>query len=181
MGALGCFLAHVGCWRECAYSDSAMIVVEEDFVIPLQKQDILKRALADIPHDASFMSLAYIRAGQTFNFNETFDRMLGPGWGGTQCYWIAPTGAALLLQHALPIWTQVDLFIGIQAYLHGKFKAYVLRERLYPLISVVMDNAFSQVQSFAVKKYMPRSNWFYIVICIILVLYLICDFAWRFK
>ncbi len=181
MGALGCFLAHVGCWRECAYSNTPMVVIEEDFVIPLQKHDILTTALANVPKNASFVSLAYIRAGQTFNFNGSFDRMLGPGWGGTQCYWIAPAGAALLLQQALPIWTQVDLFIGIQAYLQGEFNAYVLKERLYPLINVVVDNAFSQVQSFAVKKYMPRSNWFYIVIVTILILYLICDFAWRFK
>lgn len=180
MGALGCFLAHVKCWKECVVANESVCVIEEDYVIPHNKQGIVKQALSSLPSDAVFVSMAYIRAGQTFNYNAQFDRMLGPDWGGTQMYWISPAGANMLLDQALPIWTQVDLYIGIQAYLNDNLKAYVLNERLYPILNVVLDNAFSQVQSFAIKKYLPRNNLFYIVLVVVLV-YLLCDFAWRFK
>ena len=180
MGALGCFLAHVKCWEACANSKESVCVIEEDYVIPQNREQFVASAIQHVPDDAVFASLAYIRAGQTYNHDNLYDRMLGPDWGGTQMYWIAPTGAQLLLKHALPIWTQVDLYIGIQAYLADSFKAYVLKERLYPILNVVIDNAFSQVQSFAIKKYLPRNNKFYIILIVVLI-YLLCDFAWRFK
>ena len=55
-----------------------------------------------------------------------------------------------------------------------RFAAFALRERLYPMWRVFRDNAFSTVQNFRIKKYLPRSNVFYYTVAGILSLLMVC-------
>lgn len=171
-GAIGCFLSHHNLLlHECVERDRPIIVIEQDATFSQQCADILPDALRFIPKNAHYVSLMYIQQNHTRPHNKYFRRLVGPQCDGNQCYYVTPEGARRILKHALPIVTQFDLLIGVVAHIDQDFRGYVLNERLYSMWRVFSDNLGSSIQSFAVKKYLPRSNsFYYIILCLIFVL-----------
>ena len=167
VGAVGCALSHYALMRKCEKRNRPMVVLEQDAVL----SDTAIRTFRSlrIPPDADFVSLLYIRQPNLAPRDHTFDRITGPHCDGMQCYYITPRGAAKILDKAFPIVTQNDLLVGIVAHTDPTFVALSLRQRLYSLSSVFWDNVDSNIQSFRVKKYLPRSNWFYYVLLIVFV------------
>ena len=75
-------------------------------------------------------------------------------------------GAKLVLENALPINTQIDLFIGIMLTLHSNFIGYALIERLYSYTEIFMDNLSTDIQSFFSKKIF--TIWKYFLYCFVI-------------
>ena len=182
-GAIGCYLSHLLLWKKCVEIKEPICIVEEDVYISEHATEKIKEALESIPQiipHAHYLSLMYI--GQPCSAKTTsplFRQIKGPRTDGLQCYYLTPPGAQILLNTALPLYTQADLYIGNICHRNKEFKAYSLSERLYSLKSIVFDNFKSSVQHFSIKKYLPCSNIFYIsflcllVICIILIIIMI--------
>lgn len=161
-GAIGCFLSHHGLLqRECVDKDRPIVVIEQDARFSDHCLQILPDALRFIPKDAHYASLLYIQQPHTRPHNKYYRRLVGPQCDGNQTYYVTPEGARKILRHALPIVTQFDLLIGVVSHIDQDFRGYVLNERLYSMWKVFSDNLGSSIQSFAVKKYLPRSNLFY--------------------
>ena len=174
-GAIGCALSHYALYNICIQLGQPIIVIEQDVVFTPRAIQVLRDLR--VPSDADFVSLLYIRQHDVVRYNNRFDRLVGPHCDGNQCYYITPRGAEIILSKAFPIVTQCDLMVGIVANTSGpEFKAYVLRERLYSIWSVLRDNMGSSIQRFQIKKYLPRSNYFYVAI-LVLILILICVLA----
>lgn len=171
-GAIGCFLSHHKLLvEECVGKNQPIVVIEQDATFSDKCKSILPDAMDVIPKDAHYVSLLYIQQNHTRAHNKYFRRLIGPQCDGNQCYYITPTGAAKILKHALPVVTQFDLLIGVVANIDQDFRGYVLNERLYSMWRVFSDNLGSSIQSFAVKKYLPRSNsFYYIILCLLFVL-----------
>lgn len=175
VGAVGCALSHLALFRRCVDTGRPLVVVEQDVEFDARCARVLPEAIRRLPPDAHYASLMYISQPNTAPYNRMFRRLLGPHCDGNQCYYVAPEGARRVLRHALPIFTQWDLLVGIVAHMDAGFRAYTLNARLYSVLDVLTDNLGSSIQSFAIKKYLPRSNGFYyfvIGLLIILIMYM---------
>lgn len=180
MGAVGCYMSHVALWKLCVELDQAIAVMEEDVELGSKETLAIHACLKQVPPDASFLSLMYQSYEDAEPYDATWDRMRGPYHGGTQLYVMFPKGAKLLLKNALPCLTQVDAWIGITCFHHPKeMRAYVLRQRLYTRIMMFKDNLNSSIQThFAVKKFLPVNNAFY-VSAVLVLLGLLCVVVYR--
>lgn len=167
-GAVGCALSHYGLMRKCERMNKPIVVIEQDVVFTDDATRTI-RALS-VPKIADFVSLLYLRQPNVFPFSESFNRIVGPHCDGAQCYYLHPRGASKILNKAFPIVTQNDLMIGVVSNTDPSFVALALNKRLYPLLQVFVDNLNSSVQSFRIKKYLPRENWIYYVVIAIFVL-----------
>lgn len=167
-GAVGCALSHYALYNICIQRNEPIIVIEQDVVFSPRAIEVLKQL--EVPDDADFVSLLYIRQHDTVPYSRRFDRLVGPHCDGNQCYMITPRGAATVLSKAFPIVTQCDLMIGIVANTSAdEFRGYVLRERLYSYWSILRDNMGSSIQQFRFKKYLPRSNIFYLFVLFLML------------
>ena len=168
VGAIGCYLSHLECMKKCVELNEPIIVFEEDVTFSDYKKKVIRNALQNVPDDSMHISLLYIRQSIYKDYDSTFCRILGDH-AGTQCMLLFPAGAKFILDKALPITTQIDLFIGIILSLYPEFIGYALTERLYSFTQIFMDNLSTDIQSFAVKKYLPSGNIFYIVSLFIVI------------
>ena len=173
LGAVGCFLSHIGCWKIAVTKNKPIIVIEEDVQLNPFIMNHVAFAVKHIPEDADFASLMYIRkSSKNLHFNKYFSIINGR-LDGLQMYYIRPSGAKMLLKHALPIVTQADLYTGICSFsLYPMFRAYMYNKRLYTVKKFIKDNLNSSIQKMRFKKYMPRQNLFYIIIILVIVVLL---------
>ena len=163
-GAIGCFLSHYELWQRCVSLNEPIIIMEEDVFINEESAQFLQTIISNIPHTADLVSLMYIFLKfPTNSYKQVFAKIEGPEFAGTQMYYITPRGARGLIKDAFPIFTQVDLFIGLQTY-RKKLNTYGVRKRLYSISNIIIDNMSSSIQRFSVKKYLPCDNLFYIII-----------------
>lgn len=173
-GAVACALSHYALCRRAARSPKGIVVIEQDVVFDDRACEVLSELR--LPPGADYVSLLYIQQHDVAPYDDGFHRLVGPRCDGNQCYYVSPRGARLALRHAFPIVSQCDLMYGVIASNlgPGRFAAFALRERLYPMWRVFRDNAFSTVQNFRIKKYLPRSNIFYYTVAGILSLLMVC-------
>ena len=169
IGAIGCYLSHYHLWRQCLRLQKPTIIIEQDAVFSDKARTVLPEAIRNIPPDADYVSLLYIKQPHVIKYNKFFNRIVGPECDGNQCYYLSPSGAKKILRVALPIVTQCDLLVGVVSHVNPSFKAYCIRTRLYSIWRVLSDNMMSSIQKFAVKKYLPRSNIFYYAIVFLLL------------
>ena len=175
-GAVGCFLSHTAIMQKCVDTGRPAIVIEQDAEFDATATSVLPDVVANIPPEADYVSLMYIKQPHVRSYNKYFNRLIGPECDGNQCYYIHPRGAKAILKVAFPIATQIDLLIGIVSHVHRNFAAFALKTRLYSMWNVLSDNMNSSIQNFAIKKYLPRTNMFYygmIALLIALILYML--------
>tara|TARA_B100001769_G_C21870377_1_gene471014 strand:- start:11 stop:739 length:729 start_codon:yes stop_codon:yes gene_type:complete len=168
VGGIGCYLSHLECMKKCISLNKPIIVIEEDVKFNEKSRSVITNALQDVPDDSKYVSLMYIRQNKNSKYNSTFCKILGDN-SGFQCYLIFPEGAKIILKHALPITTQIDLFVGVLLHLYPEFIGYALDERLYSFSEIFMDNLSTDIQSFAVKKYLPSGNIFYVIVVLFII------------
>lgn len=169
MGGIGCYLSHLECMKKCVSLNKPVIVIEEDVKFTEKSKSAIINGLQNVPDDSKYVSLMYIRQNKNINYNSTFCKIIGDN-SGFQCYLIFPQGAKIILKHALPINTQIDLFVGILLSLYPEFIGYALNERLYSFSEIFMDNLSTDIQSFAVKKYLPSGNIFYVILLMFIII-----------
>ena len=167
MGGIGCFLSHYFLWKKASELPEhipGIFVIEEDAKFSRFSQLKIHSVMKDFPEDADFVSLVYIKLTDydKEKGNSEFVKLTGPRVDGLQCYFISRRGGEKLCEHALPIYTQADAYIGINLFLNKDIKGYAMRYKLYSIYNVIKDNISSSVQdNFKIKKYLPKNNRFY--------------------
>jgi GR25 family glycosyltransferase involved in LPS biosynthesis len=171
LGALGCFLSHYQLWREAAESEFGFIIAEED--CPLQgssgarARDSLKSLHSHVGF-ASIVNLPFAtsRGGPVVGKDACWSELDSRKFMGTQCYWISPTGALILADNALPIFTQVDYYVK-NACGAGLLAGVVYREAMYPLHAFLWDGWNSSVpHANAIYKFVKPPRLYFVFLLI---------------
>lgn len=112
VGAIGCYLSHVGVWQQIVRTRRPSLVAEDDLVIRRDQLGVLRALNMDnIPFDSvllGYVSIVPLPPSSTSQGVVTYRN----AFYGTQLYWLSPQGAERLLEHAFPIEKQVDAFMG---------------------------------------------------------------------
>ena len=173
-GALGCYLSHVACLELCVKRRKPIVVIEEDVMFSTNAQKYIRKVFPLIPKKCDMLSLLYTVKGKTKSRGLVFSEIQGE-LNGALCYLITPKAAKIFLKYAFPIVTQFDLYLGIILTLDANVKGYILNKKLSSNFSIFLDNFSTDVQKFAVKKYLPSTNLFYvIVLSLVLLLVILC-------
>ena len=183
-GAIGCALSHYKAWRRCATSAKPMVVMEEDVVFDERTAKSVMRALRRLPPNAMYATL--INTPYSLWNLACPDRALadsahagwytlGLGTVGTQCYYINPAGAKILLENAYPVAYQVDVYIASTSFARPDFHAYATKDNPYATSRYLSDAMKSTIgyRKFSVKHFLPESNWFYLLVVFILIFLII--------
>ena len=161
LSAVGCSLSHIALWEKSVELDEPIIVVEDDVRLDTK---FMHTALKSIPKDVDFASIVYL----PFADRSCCDRgwcNIQPriGFGGTQMYYVTPHGASVLLEQALPVVSQIDVYIGYVANTRPDFKAVFYEKEYYTQYQFWTEFHASTIgHSIEIKKFLPENNWFYL-------------------
>ena len=96
-------------------------------------------------------------------------------------YYITPRGASILLEQALPVVSQVDVYIGYVANTRPDFKAVFYEKEYFTQLQFWSEYHSSTIgHSIEIKKFLPENNWFYIGWTALILLWIIYT-IWGFK
>lgn len=192
-GAIGCALSHYAIWKHCLDNKHPVVVMEEDVTFEPHVASALMGALSTLPRDAMYATLIHTPYS-VWNCTSPDRRLIDSvhdGWYelnlgilGTQCYYLSPKGAKILLQHAYPVAFQVDVYISTVAFTNPNFRAYATKNNPYSATKYLLDAGKSTIgyQKFSVRTLLPESNWFYGVLCsVVVVLVVLCVAGWKRK
>lgn len=116
-GAIGCYLAHMKCWKACVSSNVETVIVEDDFRCTDHAKEIFQQSYTDakrIGYDILRLSItpfsevpdsAIHRVPGTCLYTSYFCR-------ATVIYVITPVCAKKFLEHCIPIELHVDFFVN---------------------------------------------------------------------
>lgn len=183
-GAVGASLSHAALWKQCVDSGEPMVVVEDDMFFSKKIQKTLRSIYSNIPENTDFAALMYIPTSDIgWEKGKVVDRnwrRMDVGFSGFQTYYITPAAAQTLLQNAFPMSSHVDVYAAYVASLHrDDMNWYTSRYNPYTLAAFLKDNWKSSIghANLNIKKYMPNTNWFYIIVVVLFTVSLI--FAFR--
>jgi hypothetical protein len=176
-GVIGCALSHIDLWRRCVALGEPIVVCEDDLqglVDTPAKKRLIRDALAEIEpgfHYASIINIPVtIRRGCAGQWCDIRTR-----WGhfGTQMYWITPTAARVLLEQALPVVTNIDIYMGYVFSTRRDVVAKIYRRNLYPVFTmardVLADSAIGHTGMESIKRLLPEYDSFYCVLFVLLI------------
>lgn len=158
--AIGCSLSHIALWQKAVEMDQPIIVVEDD--VRMDK-DFMHTAISRIPPDVDHAAIVYLPFADRSECDEYWCKVQPRmGFGGTQMYYITPRGANILLEQALPIVSQVDVYIGYVANTREDFNSVFYKMEhftTYEFWSEFRDSTIGH--DIEIKKFLPESNLFY--------------------
>ncbi len=161
LSAVGCSLSHIALWEKSVELDEPIIVVEDDVRLD---NKFMHDAIEMIPKDVDFASIVYL----PFADRSCCDRgwcNIQPriGFGGTQMYYVTPHGASVLLEQALPVVSQIDVYIGYVANTRPDFKAVFYEKEYFTQYQFWTEYHASTIgHNIEIKKFLPENNWFYL-------------------
>tara|TARA_B110000858_G_scaffold184026_1_gene224884 strand:+ start:247 stop:1035 length:789 start_codon:yes stop_codon:yes gene_type:complete len=161
LSAVGCSLSHIALWEQAVAFDMPIIVLEDD--VQLDKT-FMQTAIDAIPADADFASIVYLPFADRSSCSEEWCNIQPrSGFGGTQMYYITPRGASILLEQALPIVSQIDVYIGYVANTRADFKAIFYEKEYFTQYQFWSEYSASTIgHNIEIKKFLPENNWFYL-------------------
>lgn len=159
--AAGCSLSHIALWEQAVAFDQPIIVLEDD--VRLDKK-FMQTAIDNIPQDADFASVVYLPFADRSCCNDGWCKIKPrSGFGGTQMYYITPRGASILLEQALPIVSQIDVYIGYVANTRADFKAIFYEKEYFTQYQFWSEYGASTIgHDIEIKKFLPENNYFYL-------------------
>lgn len=123
IGAVGATLSHIAAWKSLlAGSDEALIVFEDDCILPADFGAGLKAVIADLPTAGAWDVIQFHRT--TFDGGRVSDcvrEKAGSPWHtctsltGAHAYAVSRAGATKLLQRALPVELHVDAYMAFMS------------------------------------------------------------------
>ena len=85
-------------------------------------------------------------------------------------YYVTPRGASILLEQALPIVSQVDVYIGYVANTRTDFKSIFYEKEFFTQYEFWSEYHKSTIgHNIEIKKFLPENNLFYLI-CVALLL-----------
>lgn len=173
LSAVGCSLSHIALWEKSVELDEPIIVIEDDVRLDT---NFMHTAIDTIPHDADFASIVYL----PFADRSCCDRgwcNIQPriGFGGTQMYYVTPRGASILLDQALPVVSQIDVYIGYVANTRDDFKAVFYEKEYFTQYQFWSEYHASTIgHNIEIKKFLPENNWFYLGWTALILVWAVC-------
>lgn len=176
-GVIGCGLSHIALWQRCVDLGEPIVVMEDDIGALINtdaKRAKVRAAFAAMPsadlHYASIINLPMCSRsrcqGDWCDIASRWDHF------GTQMYYITPFAAAKLLEQALPIVTDIDIYMG---YVFTVERA-TLKAKLYrPMINTPsaaargMPSSIGHYGAESIKRLLPEGDAFYIVVLSVIV------------
>lgn len=161
LSAVGCSLSHIALWERSVELDQPIIVVEDDVRL---EANFMHTAIENIPQNTDFASIVYLpfadRSCCDHGWCSIQPRI---GFGGTQMYYITPRGASILLEQALPIVSQIDVYIGYVANTRADFKAVFYEKEYFTQYQFWSEYHASTIgHTIEIKKFLPENNFFYL-------------------
>jgi hypothetical protein len=160
--ALGCSLSHIALWKKAVELDEPIIVLEDDVRMD---EDFMHAAISRIPAGADHAAIVYLPFADRSECG-TYWCTVQPrqGFGGTQMYYITPRGASILLEQALPIVSQIDVYIGYVANTRDDFVSVFYKQEFFSTYEFWSEFSGSTIgHDIEIKKFLPESNWFYVI------------------
>ena len=171
--AVGCSLSHIALWRKAVELDEPIIVLEDD--VRMDK-DFMHTAISRIPAGVDHAAIVYLPFADRSDCG-TYWCNVQPrkGFGGTQMYYITPRGARILLEQALPIVSQIDVYMGYVANTREDFVSVFYKQEFFSTYEFWSEFSSSTIgHDIEIKKFLPESNVFYVIST---VLFISCIFG----
>lgn len=116
LGAIGCYLSHIKCWREMIKKGySSIFIFEDDLELVPNFSEKMTKIMENMPDDCDLLSFGYIKLLKQHKFQNIIESVKSK-YLGTQGYYITKQGAEKLLQHIFPIEIQIDGYISLMNY-----------------------------------------------------------------
>jgi len=165
-GGLGCYLSHYELWRKCVKLNEPIVVCEDDLNFN-HRVEVTKNIFNSIPSDAEFAAMYYIPI--LFGLSK-LPNSRNEGWysvdynfAGTQCYYITPKCAELLIKTAFPMISPVDVYIAYIFENNTNMSTYASKNNPYTIMEFVKDDINSTISSkYNIKFMLPNGNMFYV-------------------
>lgn len=171
--AVGCSLSHIALWKKAVEMDEPIIVLEDD--VRMDK-DFMLTAISRIPAGADHAAIVYLPFADRSDCGKYWCSVQPrQGFGGTQMYYITPRGASILLEQALPIVSQIDVYMGYVANTREDFVSVFYKQEFFSTYEFWSEFSSSTIgHDIEIKKFLPESNWFYVFST---VLFISCIFG----
>jgi glycosyl transferase family 25 len=116
LGAIGCYLSHIKCWKEMIKKGySGVFIFEDDLELVPNFTEKISKIMENIPDDCDLLSFGYVKILKQHPFKNSIE-MSKSNYLGTQGYYITKQGAEKLLQHIFPIEIQIDGYLSMMNY-----------------------------------------------------------------
>ncbi len=117
IGAIGCYLSHVKCWKNIVENNfPCAIIFEDDLIFQDNFQYKFNNYMSNLPNDIDLFSFGYQNLRNSCSFSpldENRENFLKcTKFWGTTAYYITNKCCKILLENAFPIKMHVDAFIS---------------------------------------------------------------------
>ncbi len=166
--AVGCSLSHIALWEKAVKLNQPIIVLEDD--VRMDK-DFMQTAISRIPEDVDHAAIVYLPFADRSQCGEFWCNVQPRiGFGGTQMYYISPRGASILLEQALPIVSQIDVYIGYVANTRNDFKSVFYKMEHFTTYEFWTEFSSSTIgHNLEIKKFLPENNGFYVISTVLFI------------
>ena len=150
LGAIGCYLSHVGIWQKLVESDSDMCLVFEDDLAKTSSLKEVEDFVDTVPKGWDFIYLGYYKPLPSDGYDirkDNYYKVKGMTYM-THSYLVSKQGATKLLKSALPIFCQIDSHISFLA-ARGDIEAY------RPIKSMFNQNLVTSLSSNCQERLPP--------------------------
>jgi len=168
VSAVGCSLSHIALWKRAVDLDTPIIVLEDD--VRMDK-DFMHTAVSRIPPGVDHAAIVYLPFADRSDCGKYWCKVQPrKGFGGTQMYYITPRGASILLEQALPIVSQIDVYMGYVANTRKDFVSVFYKQEFFGTYEFWSEFSSSTIgHDIEIKKFLPDSNWFYTIITLLFI------------
>ena len=158
------------------------MIAEDDTFYDEKMSEEIRRTFKTIPQNADFAVFLYIPSLSSFkNCGEIWCEIEPRSFRGTQLYYLTPKAARILLNTALPLVMQVDGYLSYVIGTDNDLKGYAWNRNPYSLKNTFNDPTSAIVHNFHFKRFMPNSDWPYIIFIILLLSLIIFSLVCGFK
>lgn len=166
--AVGCSLSHIALWQKAVELDEPIVVLEDD--VRMDKA-FMHTAISRIPPDVDHAAIVYLPFADRSECDEYWCKVQPRmGFGGTQMYYITPRGANILLEQALPIVSQIDVYIGYVANTRDDFRSVFYKMEHFTSYEFWSEFGQSTIgHDIEIKKFLPESNAFYALSTVVFI------------
>ncbi len=179
VGAIGCYLSHIKCWKEMLKQGyESIYIFEDDLEMVPNFADKLNTIMTNIPSDCDFLSFGYIKLNGEYKFSKSIENFKIPFFG-LQGYYITAKGAHKLLQYIFPIEIQIDAYISMMNYFN------IINVYFTQQILVKQNNSDDSSTNYidCYKCYLPKKNInrrdILVFILVFLIILIFIKIKWR--
>ena len=192
-GEVGCYLSHLGVWKDMVKNNYNNVIILEDDVFSNMTSQQINKNLDYLPLDYDVAHLGwfsryegnYLKKSTNWvvpvDNNKRFSMIYG-----TYSYMLSNKGAKELIANAIPINMQVDSYISVYSSLNSSFKRYLSILQLFEqgegmkgmhsdcvkcYDGDLVRTKYESHEPFGMYQINKNNNFFIIIILVIIILF----------